>query len=61
MALRWWRWLVAAGVEWDKATSAEVRDFVLWLGQAAKARNSPRTTSIATAGTVNATTRNRYL
>ena len=42
--LRWWRWLVAVGVEWDKATSAEVRDFVLWLGQAAKARNSPRTT-----------------
>ncbi|MGH3570231.1 MAG: tyrosine-type recombinase/integrase [Pseudonocardiaceae bacterium] len=59
--LRWWRWLVAVGVDWDKATSAEVRDFVLWLGQAPKQRNSPRTTSIATAGTVNATTRKRYL
>jgi integrase/recombinase XerD len=59
--LRWWRWLVAIGVDWDKATSAEVKDFVLWLGQAAKPRNSPRTTSIVTAGTVNATTRKRYL
>jgi len=52
---------VAVGVDWDKATSAEVRDFVLWLGQAAKQRNSPRTMSIATAGTVNARTRKRYL
>jgi len=59
--LRWWRWLVAVGVEWDKATSVEVKDFVLWLGQAAKSRNSPRTTSIVTAGTVNPTTRKRNL
>lgn len=27
--LRWWRWLRAVGVEWDKATPAEVRDLVL--------------------------------
>jgi integrase/recombinase XerD len=59
--LRWWRWLVAVGVDWDKATTVEVKDFVLWLGQAAKPRNSPRTTSIVTAGTVNPTTRKRYL
>lgn len=59
--LRWWRWLVAVGVEWDKATSTEVRDLVLWLGLATKPRNSPRTTSIVTAGTVNPTTRKRYL
>jgi integrase len=59
--LRWWRWLMAIGVDWDKATSAEVKDFVLWLGQAAKPRNLPRTTSISTAGTVNAMTRKRYL
>jgi Phage integrase, N-terminal SAM-like domain len=59
--LRWWRWLAAVGVDWDKATSAEVRDFVLWLGQAAKPRTSPRTASAATAGTVNAVTRKRYL
>jgi len=54
-------WLAAVGVDWDKATSAEVRDFVLWLGQAAKPRSSPRTASAATAGTVNAVTRKRYL
>ena len=59
--LRWWRWLEAVGVDWDKATSAEVRDFVLWLGQASKPRNSPRTASAARAGTVNAVTRKRYL
>jgi integrase/recombinase XerD len=59
--LRWWRWLAAIGVDWDKATSAEVKDFVLWLVQATKPRNSPRTTSTVTAGTVNATTRKRYL
>jgi integrase len=33
----------------------------LWLGQAAKPRNSSRTRSIATVGTVNAVTRKRYL
>ena len=59
--LRWWRWLEAVAVDWDKATSAEVRDFVLWLGQAPKPRNSPRTASSATAGTVSAVTRKRYL
>ena len=59
--LRWWRWLAAVGVGWDQATSAEVRDFVLWLAHAAKPRNWPRTASAATAGTVNAVTRKRYL
>jgi integrase len=49
------------GVEWDRATSTEVKGLVLWLGQATKPRNSPRTTSIVTAGTVNPTTRKRYL
>lgn len=34
--LRWWRFLVAIGVGWDKVTSVEVRDFVLWLQQATK-------------------------
>ena len=58
--LRWWRWLVAVGTDWDKATSVEVKDFVLWLGQAAKPRNSARTTTLATAGAVNARTRKRY-
>jgi hypothetical protein len=48
-------------VEWDKATSREVRDWVLWLGQASKPRNSSRTMSIVTAGTVNPRTWKRYL
>ena len=59
--LRWWRWLMVLDVGWDKATSREVRDWVLWLGQASKPRNSSRTTSIVTAGTVNPMTRKRYL
>jgi integrase len=59
--LRWWRWLVVADVAWDRATSAEVRDLVLWLGQAAKPRRSPRTASAGTAGTVNPVTRKRCL
>jgi integrase/recombinase XerD len=27
--LRWWRWLRVIGISWDKATSTEVKDFVL--------------------------------
>jgi integrase/recombinase XerD len=59
--LRWWRFLRAVEVLWDQATSAEVRDFVLWLQQAGKARRAPRTRSLATAGQVNAVTRKQYL
>jgi integrase len=59
--LRWWRWLQVVGVEWDKVTSTEVKDFVLWLRQAVKPRNSVRTTSAAIAGTVNPITRKQYL
>ena len=59
--LRWWRWLKVVGVEWDRATSAEVRDLVLWLGQAAKPRRSPRTKSATTAGSINPITRKRCL
>ncbi|MDI6105571.1 hypothetical protein QLQ12_44020 [Actinoplanes sp. NEAU-A12] len=59
--LRWWRWLQAVDVGWDKATSVEVRDLVLWLGQADKLRNAPRTGSAVTAGTINPVTRKRHL
>lgn len=59
--LRWWRWLIAVGVEWDKATPAEARDLVLWLRQAAKPRRDARTASAVTAGTVNPVTRKRHL
>lgn len=57
---RWWRFLVAVEVSWDQATSAEVRDFVLWLGQADKQRRHPRTRSRTTTGQVNPITRKRY-
>jgi integrase len=59
--LRWWRWLKVIEVEWDEVTSAEVRDFVLWLGQAVKPRLAARTVSAATAGTINPVTRKQCL
>ena len=34
--LRWFRFLWAAGVCWDQATSAEARDFCCWIGLADK-------------------------
>jgi site-specific recombinase XerD len=34
--LRWWRFLAAVGVEWDRAERADVRDFVLWMRTAVK-------------------------
>ena len=48
-------------MEWDKATPAEARDLVLWLKQAAKHRQSARTVSAVTAGTINPVTRKRHL
>ena len=59
--LRWWRWLQVVETDWDKATSAEVKDFVLWFSWATKQRRAARTASAATAGTVNPITRKRYL
>jgi integrase len=59
--LRWWRWLRVVGVDWDQATSAEVRDLVLWLKHTTKPRRSARTVSATTAGTVNPITRKQYL
>ncbi|EFC83496.1 site-specific integrase [Parafrankia sp. EUN1f] len=57
--LRWRRFLDVVGVEWDRATSAEVRDFVLWLAHASK--RVRRTKSATTAGTINPVTRKAYL
>jgi integrase/recombinase XerD len=59
--LRWWRFLRAVGVSWDQATSAEIRDFVLWLTRTVKPRRSPRTKSAALAGRINPVTRKRHL
>ncbi|MEU3837986.1 site-specific integrase [Streptomyces microflavus] len=58
---RWWRFLHVIEVPWDKVTSTEVRDFVLWMGQAKKQRRAPRTKSATTAGQVNPITRKQYL
>lgn len=49
--LRWWRWLEAVDVEWDRASAAEVRDLVLWL-QA----NPKSPTGRIAVGSVNAVT-----
>jgi integrase len=59
--LRWWRFLIAAGVAWDQATPTEVRDFVLWLAQARKPVAARRVESRPTAGLVNSVTRKRHL
>ncbi|MFI0410687.1 tyrosine-type recombinase/integrase [Actinomadura sp. 3N508] len=57
---RWWRFLIAIEASWDMVTSAETRDFVLWLRQASKPIAGWRKGSAATAGTTNPTTRKRY-
>lgn len=57
---RWWRFLHAIDVPWNKVTSDEVRDFVLWMSQAEKQRSRPRTRSAATAGQINPITRKQY-
>ncbi|MEU7764991.1 site-specific integrase [Nocardia sp. NPDC049190] len=59
--LRWWRWLNALEVAWDRATPAEARDLVLWLKQTTKPRKRPRTTSAVTAGTINPVTGKQHL
>ncbi|MCX5215665.1 site-specific integrase [Kitasatospora sp. NBC_00240] len=34
--LRWWRFLWVLGVEWDRATQRDARDFALWMRMADK-------------------------
>ena len=46
--LRWWRFLAAIEVPWDRATRVETRDFVLWMRFTPKngtGRGSARSTS----------------
>jgi site-specific recombinase XerD len=59
--LWWWRWLKSTGVEWNRATSTDVKDYVLWLKSTTKWRRHARTRSATTAGTVNPLTRKQYL
>lgn len=46
--LRWWRFLAAVSVPWERATRLEARDFVLWMRFAA--RPSPRPVELVAAG-----------
>jgi hypothetical protein len=44
--LRWWRFLDAVGVGWDRASRVEARDFSCWIGLTVKQRlqtSRPRT------------------
>jgi integrase len=59
--LRWWRFLTAVEVVWDRATPTEGRDFVLWLAQARKPSASRRTVSAGRAGRANPVTGKQYL
>jgi integrase family protein with SAM-like domain len=36
--LRWWRFLDAVGVGWDRASRVEARDFSCWIGLTVKQR-----------------------
>lgn len=54
--LRWFRFLWAAGVAWDRAGRAEARDFMLWLEVVAKPGRG-RSLAVPPQGSVNAVTR----
>ena len=48
--LRWWRFLDAVGVQWDRASRAEARDFSCWIQLTAKQRlqtSRPRAARLA--------------
>jgi integrase len=57
--LRWFRFLWAVGVSWDRAGRVEARDFMLWLAVEPKPAR-PRRQDAAAPGTVNALTRKAY-
>ncbi|WIN00038.1 site-specific integrase [Actinoplanes oblitus] len=59
--LRWWRFLRAVDVAWDRATAVETKDLVLWLQHTEKPVAKRRVASAATAGTVNPVTRKEHL
>lgn len=59
--LRWWRFLAAIGVEWDRAQRVDVRDLVLWLRQAPNPQRVRTRPGAPLAGSVNPRTRKPYL
>ena len=59
--LRWWRFLNAVGIAWDRASRVEARDFSCWIQLTAKQRlqtSRPRAARLSsrTAGAPNAVT-----
>jgi hypothetical protein len=54
--VRWWRFLRAVEVGWERATPAEGRDFVLWMRQARKGSGARRARSTFAPGSVNPVT-----
>lgn len=57
--LRWLRFLWATGTAWDRASRADVRDFVLWMRAARPARS--RRPDAPAQGSLNPRTGKRYL
>lgn len=52
--LRWWRFLAAVGVDWQRASRVETRDFVLWMRCPTRREPGGRATTSAYApGTIN--------
>lgn len=54
--LRWYRFLWAIGIAWNRASRSEARDFMLWLGSTRKP-DRPRKTAAPAPGSVNPVTR----
>lgn len=54
--LRWWRWLAAIGVSWERAERADVRDLVRWLRTAPNPQRERRRSDTPAPGMVNART-----
>src|SRR5580700_975979 len=54
--LRWFRFLAAVDVTWDKARRTEVRDFVLWLRATPNPQRSTDRMGAPIPGSVNAKT-----
>jgi len=59
--LRWFRFLAAVGVRWNRAESVEVRDFVLWLRTIDNPAREGRRANAPAAGSVNGRTGKPYL
>ncbi|MFD6065220.1 tyrosine-type recombinase/integrase [Rhodococcus wratislaviensis] len=59
--LRWFRFLAAVGVPWDRAQRAEVRDYVLWLRTAHNPARDRRRPDAPAAGSLNPRTGKPYL